>query len=106
MVRISRTGYYAKRRWCWRSHHHFSVPESGWTNGAVERVMGEVVRTLHAMLVGRKKPLNGWISVLPAVQWVLNTSWRPSIHTAPFRLMHRSEPRTGPMMMVDEEDGD
>lgn len=68
-------------------HHHFAVAESAWTYRTVERVIREVVRTLRAMLVERKKPLNERISMLAAVQRALNTSLRLSIHTTLFTLI-------------------
>ena len=43
--------------------HRFSVANSAWTNGTVERMMRDVI--------------------LPAVQWVLSTAWRKRLQATP-----------------------
>ena len=55
--------------------HRFSVANSAWTNGTVERMMCEVIHGAKAMLNEEGRPLSEWVVVLPAVQWALNTVW-------------------------------
>ena len=45
----------------------FSVSNSAWANGTVERMMREVIHGAKAMLNEWGWPLSGWIVVLPAV---------------------------------------
>ena len=54
--------------------HRFSVANSAWTNGTVERMMREGTHGAKAMLNVGRRPLSEWVVVLPAVQWALNTA--------------------------------
>ena len=48
--------------------HRFSLANSAWTNGAVERIMREVIHGAKAMLNEWGRPLSKWVGVLPVVQ--------------------------------------
>ena len=63
--------------------HRFSVANSAWTNGTVERMMREVIDEGKAMLNEGGRPLSEWVVVLPAVQWALNTAWWKRLRTTP-----------------------
>ena len=52
--------------------HRFSVANSAWIYGNVERMMREVIHGAKAMLNERGRPLSEWVVVLPAAQWALN----------------------------------
>ena len=54
--------------------HWFSVANSAWTNGTVERMVREVTHEAKTMLIEEGRPLSEWVVVLPAVQWALNTT--------------------------------
>ena len=82
--------------------HRFSVANSAWTNGTVERMMREVLRVAKAVLNERRRPLSEWIAVVPSVQWALNASWRPRLKTSPFRVMMGREPPTALDVLVEE----
>lgn len=64
--------------------------------------MCHVLRTLQATLAEREKPLEEWITVVPAVQWALSMASRPSIGTMPFKVMMDLEPRTGFAPVVEK----
>ena len=48
--------------------HRFSVANSAWTNGTVDRMMREVIHGAKAMLNEGGRPLSEWVVVFPAVQ--------------------------------------
>ena len=37
----------------------------------------EVVRSLRSILLEQRRAVSEWVDVLPAVQWALNTAFRP-----------------------------
>ena len=39
--------------------------------------MKEVVRSLRSILSEQRRAVSEWVDVLPAVQWALNTAFRP-----------------------------
>ena len=84
--------------------HRFSVANSAWTNGTVERMMREVLRTTKAILNERRRPLSEWIVVLPAVQSALNAAWRQRLNASPFQVMMGRRPPTSLDVLVDEGD--
>ena len=73
--------------------HRFSVANSAWTNGTMERMMREVIHGAKAMLNEEGRPLSEWVVVPPAVQWALNTTWRKRLRATPYHVVER-EPRT------------
>ena len=52
--------------------HRFSVVNSAWTNGTVERMMREAIHGEKAMLNEGSRLFSEWVMVLPTVQWALN----------------------------------
>lgn len=57
--------------------HHFSLPYTLWSNGAVERLGKELVRTFRAMLSELQMRVEEWPDLLPVVQSALNNSPSP-----------------------------
>lgn len=56
------------------SSHHFTLAYTPWTNGTVEVVCRELLRTLKALTSEYQLSQKDWVSVLPVVQSVLNNS--------------------------------
>ena len=48
------------------AEHRFSVANSAWTNGTMERMMREVIHGAKAMLNEEGRPLSEWVVVPPA----------------------------------------
>lgn len=98
----SRTACCGKKRRRWG---FTLVAESAWTNDTDERVMREMLWALQATLEEQGKPLEEWITVVPAAQWALNTAWTPCIGPATFKAMVGREPQRGCAALVEEADG-
>ena len=86
-----------------RVKHRFVVANSAWTTGTVERMMREVIATAKAMLHEQGRPPSEWTTVLPAVQWVLNTAVRQRLGTSPYCVMLGREPRTAFSALAEED---
>ena len=71
----------------------FSVANSLWSNGACERMLREVVRTLKAMIHEERGTAQDWVEVVPAVQWALNTAFRKRYGSTPYHVMIGRAPR-------------
>lgn len=54
----------------------FVVVKSPWNNKMIERMTRKAVCTLKVLLNEGPRPLAGWVQVVPAVQWALNTVYR------------------------------
>ena len=63
--------------------HRFSVANNTWTNGTVERMMREILKTAQAVLNECRRPLSEWIVTVPDIHWALNTSWRKRLGASP-----------------------
>ena len=74
--------------------HRFSVANSAWSIGTVERMMREVIHGRKAMLNEMGRPLSEWVVVLPTVHWALNTAWPKLLQATPYHFMMGHEPRT------------
>ena len=74
--------------------HQFAVAYSPWSNGTCERMVEEVVCSLRSILLEQRRAVSEWVDVLPAVQWVLNTSFRPRYGSMPYHVMFGRAPRT------------
>ena len=74
--------------------HRFSVAYSSWSNGTVERMNLEVVRTFRAVMSERGRPLSEWPDSIYAVQFALNSAYRERMGATPFQLMTGRVPRT------------
>ena len=57
--------------------HHFTLPNTPWSNGAVERLGKELIRVFRAALSELQLDLKEWPDLLPVVQSVLNNSPSP-----------------------------
>ena len=78
-----------------RASHRFSVVvHSSWSDGTVERMNLEVVRTFRAVMSERGRPLSEWPDSNYAVQFALNSAYRERMGAAPFQLMTGRVPRT------------
>jgi hypothetical protein len=67
--------------------HHLTLAYRPQANGIVERMNGEVNRHLR-VLVNAIHRYEGWSSMLPWVQRIINTSYNSSIGTTPYRLLY------------------
>ena len=56
--------------------HHFGVANVSWSQGTLERMNREVVKTFRAVLSERPRPPSECPLVLGAVQWALNSAYR------------------------------
>ena len=84
--------------------HRFSVANSAWTNGTVERMMREVIYGAKSMLNEGERPLSEWVVVLPAVQWELNTAWWKRPQATLYHVMMEREPRTVFTALIEGDD--
>ena len=57
--------------------HHFTLPYCRWSNGAVERLRKELIRTFRALLSEYQAKFDEWTDLLPVVQSVINSSLSP-----------------------------
>lgn len=62
-----------------KSDHHFTLAYCPWSNGTVEVVCRELIRTTRALLSEFQLPRTSWTKVLPVVQSVLNNSILPRL---------------------------
>ena len=60
-----------------RTRHHFTLPYAPWSNGAIERLGKELLRSCRAILSELQLPLNTWPDILPIIQSALNHSPSP-----------------------------
>ena len=54
----------------------------------------EVVRSLRSILLEQRRAVSEWVDVLPAVQWALNTAFRPRYGSTPYHVVFGRAPRT------------
>jgi hypothetical protein len=85
--------------------HHFSVANVSFSNGTVERMVQETIRTFKSTLLDRQRPLEEWIEYVPVVQLALNTATRSRLKVSPHELMFGTPPRT-PVSAVLESLGE
>ena len=52
------------------------------------------VRSLRSVLLEQRRAVSEWVDVLPAVQWALNTAFRPRYGRTPYHVMFGRAPRT------------
>lgn len=57
-----------------KTPHHFTLPYSPWSNGAVERLGREVLRLFRTIMSELQLPFNEWTDLVPVVQHALNNS--------------------------------
>lgn len=57
-----------------KSSHHFKLAYCPWSNGTIEAVCRELLRTVRAILSELQLPQSCWPSIFPIVQYALNNS--------------------------------
>ncbi len=62
-----------------KAGHHFTLAYCPWSNGTVEVVCRELIRTSRALLSEFQLPHSAWPQVLPIVQSILNNSMLPRL---------------------------
>ena len=72
--------------------HRFSVANTAWTNGTVERMMLKIVKTLRAVASAARIPLKEWERIVPVVQAALDSGYRERLKASPFNLMFGRNP--------------
>lgn len=73
--------------------HHFTLPYSPWSNGAVERLGRELLRVMRSVLSELQMPFTEWPDILPLVQSALNNSPSPQRgNISPFTAFMGREP--------------
>ena len=77
-----------------RVDHQFAVAYSPWSNGTWERMVKEVVSSLRSIFLQQRRAVSEWVDVLPAVQWALNTAFRPRYGSTPYHVMFGRAPKT------------
>jgi len=60
-----------------KTPHHFTLPYTPWSNGAVERLGKEVLKVFRALVSELRMDLTEWTSLVPIVQSALNNSPSP-----------------------------
>lgn len=60
-----------------KTPHHFTLPYSPWSNGAVERLGREVLRMFRSIMSELELPVNEWTDIVPVVQSALNNAPSP-----------------------------
>lgn len=83
------------------TEHHFSVTNAVWSNGTVERVNHEVIKTFEAVLNEANRPIREWPAAVPVVQWALNTAHWIRLGTTPYQLMFGGAPHTVFLLLTD-----
>ena len=70
----------------------FSIVNTASTNGTVERMMLEIVKTVRAVASTARIPLKDWVRIVPVVQSALNAGYRERLKAFPFNLMFSWNP--------------
>ena len=77
-----------------RAEHRLVVASSPSSNDTCDRIVREVVRALKAILQEERRDIREWVSVVPAVQWALNTAYRERYASTPYHVMFGWAPLT------------
>ena len=72
--------------------HRFSVINTAWTNGTVERMVFEIVKTFRTVASAARTPLKDWVLIVPMVQAALNAGYRERLKASLFNLMFGRKP--------------
>jgi len=73
--------------------HHFTLPHTPWSNGAVERLGKEILRTFRTAVSELQVPFSTWPDLVPLVQSALNNSLSPQRgNLAPITIFMGKEP--------------
>ena len=54
----------------------FSVANTAWTSGTIERIMLKIVKTFRMVASATRIPLKEWVRIVPVVQVALNAGYR------------------------------
>lgn len=81
--------------------HLFSVANSSWSNGTVEGINLDVVRTFRAVMSERGRPWSEWSDAV-AVQFALNSAYRKRMGASPFQLMTGRVPRAASFVFAGD----
>lgn len=60
-----------------RVPHHFTLPYSPWSNGGIERLGKELLRTFRAVVSELQMRVDEWADLLPVIQSALNNAPSP-----------------------------
>jgi len=89
-----------------RVPHHFTLPHTPWSNGAVERLGREVLRVFRATASELRMPFSDWPDLVPLVQSSLNNSPSPQRgNKAPITIFIGAEPRPAISTFLRHETG-
>ena len=67
-------------------NHRFSVANTAWTNGTVERMMLEIVKTIRVVASAAMIPPKDWVGIVSVVQGALNAGYRGRLNASSFNL--------------------
>jgi hypothetical protein len=82
----------------WGAKRHLLLAYRPQGNGVVERVNASVISTLKTLLGNR---FSQWATLLPEVQWHLNTARHSAIHMSPYEALYAEPPRTAVSRLVE-----
>jgi hypothetical protein len=85
--------------------HRFTVANTPFSNGTVERMVQEVVKVMRAILLDRKAQPRDWVELTKVVQMALNTAFRKRLGASPFDIMFGRRARTA-ITAALQRDGD
>ena len=86
--------------------HHFTLPHAPWSNGQVERLGKEILRTLRVMVSELRLNFSEWPDLVPLVQSALNNSPSPQrANKAPITIFMGREPSPPVATFIRHETG-
>ena len=65
----------------------------------------EVVRFLRSIFLEQRRAVSEWVEALPAVQWALNTAFRPQ-YGSTYHVMFGRAPRTSFSVLANSSAGE
>ena len=68
--------------------------------------MKEVVRSLRSIRLEQRRAVSEWVDVFPAVQWALNTAFRPRYGSTTYHVMFGRAPRTSFSVLTNSSAGE
>lgn len=67
--------------------HRFAVVNSPWTNGMLEGILREIVRTFKPIINQNRRPLVEWVRLVLVVQWALDAACFDRYKACPYKLV-------------------
>ena len=64
------------------------------------------VRSLRSVLLEQRRAVSEWVDVLPAVEWALNTAFRPRYGSTPYHVMFGRATRTSFSVFANSSAGE